>query len=496
MRKDFLKKLFRIEILLVILILFGVFMRFYKLDGPLEGDEVIYGISTMKFHKQGFTAGRDYVLEHPPLGKWIVGLPSNYINADYKPLKFLDKDMFVWAYIAYDALAKNYVALRTMEAVLGVSSLLLIFIIARQLFGFRAALWSTVIAALSFEMIGYSRVIFMESPMIFFTLLTLFLYINYLKSSNRKRLLYFGLFFISLTVTLLTRHIQPLFLLPIFAVSQFLLNRNVKENLYVLALIGISYYMVFYVIFPQDIFSFGQARFGQSSALGFISFKIFQVIGHLIFRNSFLFLASLIAIGYITIQKGMKIRESIHPVLIIFFALSFAAFSVLSFPLPRHYVFMFLPLYIVGGYALEQVTKNKILYAVFILLAIVNVGMLVQQFPHFLTYFSLGGFQFQSMATMQPEDFQKKMDALDAANASNVMTNDPNVLIFFNGQKSPLTPAIDVYCNDKTVESLDLTNLTIFYIPPKDLDIANNPFVCPLLKVELSKTANVKILEA
>lgn len=493
---DLFKKTFRVEIVLIILILVGVFLRFHNLDMPLHGDEMIFGISALKLHHQGFEAGKDFVAEHPPLGKWFVGLPSEFINADYDSLKLLSRDMFVWSYLAYDALANNFIAMRVMEALMGTIALFLIFLITKKLFGFTPALWSTALAALSFEMVGYSRVIFMEAPMILFALLSLFLYINYLNSSGKKRFLYFGLFFISLTATLLTRHIQPLFLLPIFVVSQFFINRrDMKENIYFLLFIGISYYLVFHVIFPQDILGFGQSRFGYSSPLGFISPK-FDVIGHLIFRNSFLFLASLIAMVYIAIQTiRKKMTDKIHPVLIIFFVLAFLIFSSLSFTLPRHYIFMFLPLYILGGYALHKVSSNKILLVGLILLAAINAAQLVQSSPDFLTYTNFGLDNFQSFPTAASEELENRLNALEEEKTSRVMTNDVNVLIFFKGEAIPITPALDVMCTNSTISSTDLNDITILYVPHSSkFNFLTDQFVCGLLRAKVVES-NIKLLE-
>lgn len=493
---DKFRKVLRIEIVLVILILFGIYFRFYNLDIPLNGDEIIFGIGAMKFHQQDFDAGKNFVREHPPLGKWIIGIPSSFIDADYKPLKLLGEDMFVWSYIAYDALENNFIAMRVVEAILGVASLFLIFLIARKLFGFSAAIWSVTLAALSFEMIGYSRVIFMENPMIVFILLTLFFYINYLKSVGKKRVVYIGLFLISLTATLLTRHIQPLFLLPIFAASQFFLNRDMKENIYIFILLAISYYVAFQVIFPQDILGYGQSRFGYSNIFGFFSFKMFGVIGHLLFRNSLLFLAAIVSIGYMAyqiIQKRID-REALRSVPVIFFAMAFLIFSFLSFPLPRHYIFMFLPLYMIGGYALSYVTKNKILLWVMILLAVINASQIVQYFPNFLSYTNFGLNGFESFPSATFEELETRLDTLAEENVSKMMTNDLNVLIYFNGQKSALTPALQAVCTNEMIGLVDVENLTVLYVAHSKSNFMNDQFICPMLKEKLV-VSNIKILE-
>ncbi|MBI2084702.1 MAG: phospholipid carrier-dependent glycosyltransferase [Candidatus Aenigmarchaeota archaeon] len=496
MKQGLIKKLFSIETVLIIFIFAGIFFRFYNLAIPLQGDEVIYGIASMKFHQESYEAGKDYVLEHPPLGKWLVGLPSKFIDANYDTFKLLGKDMFVWAYMGYDALGKNYVALRTMVAVGGVLSLILIFLIARKLFGTTAALWSTALASLSFELVGFSRMIFMETPMILFSLLTLYVYLHYLDSSNKKRILYLGLFFISLVATLLTRHIQPLFLLPIFAVCQFALNKNLKENLYVLLFLGLSYYLVFHIIFPQDIIGYGGSRFGYSSIFGFFSFKLFDVVMSLLVRNSLLFLASLCSLGYIGYKiVNKKQKMELNPVLI-FFIMSAAMFSILSFPLPRHYIFMFIPLYILGGYALHYASKNRILKLGLVALAIVNVGMLAFYSPQFLTYtnFGISGFESVPNAYDQFSNLRNRLNALN--DTERLVTNDPNLLIFFESQKMPIPPAVEPVCNNATISTLDLDNITVLYAPHSSkLDFENDPYICPLFKSKLLESSNVRIIE-
>ncbi len=489
-----LKKILKIEFLLIFLIVFGVFFRFYQLDTVLLGDEVIYGISAMKFHQESFTAGKDYVLEHPPLGKWLVGLPSKFIDADYSSLKLLGKDLFVWSYMAYDPLMKNFEAIRTMEAIGGVISVILIFLISRKLFGFRAALWSTLLASLSFEMIGYSRIIYMETPMIMFVLLTLFLYINYLKSAGKKRTMFLGLFVTSLICTLLTRQIQPLFLIPIFTVAQFYINRNLKENIYFLLFLGISYFMVFHVIFPFDILSYGPGRYGESSVFSLVSFKTFSVIAHTLFRNSLIFTASLIALAYVAFKSGKKIKEEIHPTILIFFALSFLIFSFLSFPLPRHYIFMFLPLFIAGGYALNKISENKIVAAGLVLLVLINIVQLFQFSPNFLTYTNFGVDSFQVLSSESSQDVSKGLNTATNSNSSRIMSNDMNTLIFFNGEKLPITPALEETCNNQTINSMDVRDLTIVYVKHSNtFNFMTDPYVCPLLKEKLAASNAILI---
>ncbi len=491
-----LKKIPLLEVSLVILILFGVFFRFYNLNVPLNGDEVIFGISAIKTHQQSFEAGKDYVKEHPPLGKFIIGLPSIFIEADYEPLKLLGPDMFVWGYAAYDALSKNYVAIRVMEAVEGVAALFLIFLIGNRLFGLRAAIWSTVVASLSFEMVGYSRVIFLENSLVVFALLTLLLYLNYIKSAGKKRFLYLGLFFVSITATLLTRHIQPLFMLPIFAISQFVVNKDIKENIYFLILLGAAYYLVFTIIFPQDIIGFGQSRFGFSNALGFFSFRMHTVMGHLILRNSFLFLAALVASSYLVYRHASKKEKfDVHPTIIVFFILSFIIFSVLSFTLPRHYIFMFLPLYLISGYALDKITAHKILLWLVLAIAAFNVVQLAQTSPYFLTYSNFGFEQFQSFPNEEAALLEKRLEILNSEGTTFVISNDFNTLAFFKGDKAALPPSLGETCSNETMNSLNVGGATVLYVSSgKGLNFDNDPYICPLFKEKVA-ASNVKIIE-
>src|SRR3989338_775631 len=109
-----------VNYILIILIIIGIFLMFYNLGQEyILADEQYSIISAIKIHSQDLKTGIMYFQEHPGLGKWLVGLPVNFISANYAPINILGPNMFAWAFVGYEAFAKNYVAIRYMNALIG-----------------------------------------------------------------------------------------------------------------------------------------------------------------------------------------------------------------------------------------------------------------------------------------------------------------------------------------------------------------------------------------
>jgi dolichyl-phosphate-mannose--protein O-mannosyl transferase len=160
-------------IFLIISIGIGIFVRFYGIGNSyLEGDEPSWIVSEIKLHHPGSYDARLNLYEHPPIARWFIGLPTSYISADYTMTVALPPNMNVWAYLA--PLKEVYVPLREVSAVFGALSILLIFLIAKNIYGTKAGIWSATIAALSFDLIFYSRWVLSESVFLVMTLFTLY----------------------------------------------------------------------------------------------------------------------------------------------------------------------------------------------------------------------------------------------------------------------------------------------------------------------------------
>lgn len=70
-----------------------------------------------------------------------------------------------------------------------------------------------------------------------------------------------------------------------------------------------------------------------------------------------------------------------------------------------------------------------------------------------------------------------------------------NLLMFFDGQKSSLTPSMEEVCNNSAIKSFDVKNVTVVYlIHSTKFNFANDPYVCPFLR-EFLLQGNAKVLE-
>src|SRR3989344_1554458 len=177
-----------LRIALVVFILLGIFLRFYKIDSEyLWNDESVFIISALKFHHQSYEDGSLYVLGYPPLGKWILGLVSVFGKFDDVLLKILTTDMFALKHIPISLIDKYYLPMRILVATLGALSVFIIYLITKQTFGVDSALWSTTIMSLSVTQILFSRHAFLDIIMVFLFLCTFFFYLKYVNSMILKQ---------------------------------------------------------------------------------------------------------------------------------------------------------------------------------------------------------------------------------------------------------------------------------------------------------------------
>jgi len=289
---------------LIFCILFGIFVRFYSLDRAfIIRDGVDFMIAGIKLNHNNPYDARLWNLEHPPVGKWLIGFPTRFIDADYENTLSIPMNMYVWQYKAWDGLKDTYVAMRLMYAIFGSLTVLLVFLISRNLHGYEAGLWSATVASLSFDLIDYSRGGMAEIYMCFFTLATVFTYLKYLESTSElEKTRYLVLTFIFFTLNLGTRSLQPLFLMPILALSQFVINKGkTKENIYFTTVLLAGFYVFMYVIYPPSVRDLSMSFHHQvTSPLELVSFKFSfpRVIMSLFTRNSYLFTAGVILLGY------------------------------------------------------------------------------------------------------------------------------------------------------------------------------------------------------
>ncbi|MBL7206322.1 MAG: phospholipid carrier-dependent glycosyltransferase [Candidatus Aenigmarchaeota archaeon] len=493
---------------LIFCILFGIFFRFYDLGSAfMFRDEPITFIGGIKLHYDNPYDGRLWNYEHPAVAKWFIGLPTRFIATDYNEILQIPTNMYVWLYVGYEALSKTYVAMRLLTALFGVLSLALIFLITRELYGTKAGLWSTVIAALSFDLILYSRITFYETYLITFFLSSIFLYIKYLKTrESGKRILYMALTFVFVTLTIGTRSFNPLFIIPILLLSQFIINRRrMKENLLFIVLLIVSLRIVFFHIYPPEIRDIAQAAHGITSLGSIMGFSLIQEIMIIFSRNSYLFIASILITIYSVLRVTRNnegeprrtisltwIKESIKnpkPVLIISIAfwIIFLGFGFSRYGTDARYlIILFLPLFIMAGKPMIKMAKNKMILSILIILIIVNMYGIVAAFPYFGDYSNFGDPLWNRFVGTHEHQgaVRNAMKYLESQGNPSVVTSEPNILIFYPGDADSIPIPNGKRCNPSYIEKLKKAEPYVVYntISPDNSNIENDMYTCPAFR--------------
>lgn len=161
--------------LLILVVFMAAFVRFFKLSAPdsVVFDEVHFGKFASKYIKTQY-----FVDVHPPLAKLLITLSAFVFGYDGQ---FDFKDIGK----VYEEVP--YIAMRTLPAMLGVATIPLAYLTLRAL-DCRATTSLLASFFLTFEngMITQSRHILLDSPLIFFTALTTFLWCGFCNEDKQE----------------------------------------------------------------------------------------------------------------------------------------------------------------------------------------------------------------------------------------------------------------------------------------------------------------------
>ncbi len=495
-----MQKFSSVQYILFAVILLGLFLRFYDLGSEYGfSDEQLSMVSTIKIARQDLQSGLLFFQEHPPLGKWLIGLPVRFIDADYSPLRFLGPNMFAWAPLAYDALAKNFQAIRIANAFFGgVLSLLFIYLIVKMLWGFDAALWSTALAAVSFDLIFMSRHDnLMKILAISLVLGTLYFYLRYVQEKNQERKYAFlGAMLIFLTFALGSRSFDPLFVLPTLVISQFYLRRSkeeMQENILFVALLAVSFYFVFFYIYPAEARAFAQAHLDAQGPLALVGFTLFPVIKNLLTRNSYLFSAVflLIAASFAYFAKQKKehaffvdfvtpVRaRGVQSVAIIFFLVSFFCISLTRLGGGTYDISIFSGVFLLAGPILQKVAQYKHLKFVLLFLLVANSAQLVYGFPYNIWEYSNFGAGRKLGSIVIEHDLPNEVfQVLGERQNPFLLSNTVNTLLFYKGERMPIIIPGESRCDPKIFAELKKIKAHVLITSG---DVADQ-YICPLFK--------------
>ncbi len=304
---------FRFEyVLLILLILFGIFFRFYELEqGHVSGDESIYLVGAVKYHAK--TKVYDPVrwnYEHPPIAKYLMGLPVLFLGQDFPKIASLGVNLYVGIYSVYNEIQSTYVYLRMMSAIFGVLLLLVVFLIAKRAYGFKTALWSTALVSLSFDFITFSRLGYLDIYMLFLyslAILLLILFMDYFEKNRKLSYIFLILSGASFILTLGTKAFYGITLPIILLAAFWFRTRDSKHLLYYFALLLLCFGIFSLVIFPYTISSLSTEHF-RDIAIAF-SFNLPTLIFLIFTRNSYLFLIGVIVVLFSLGRKFIKYEQ-------------------------------------------------------------------------------------------------------------------------------------------------------------------------------------------
>lgn len=501
---------------LIFSILVGIFVRFWGIgESYLEGDESIWMVSSIKLHFPSAYDPRLYGYEHPPTARWFIGLPAKFINADFGPTMAIPMEMFVYNYFV--PFKEVYVPTRMVSAIFGLFSVVLVFLISRNLFGLKAAIWSTVLASLSFDLIFFSRWTLSESVFIGLALFTIYFYIKYLQEkAPEKRLVLMIAAIIFFTLALGTRAFTPMFLIPVLIISQLLLNRKfIKENMIFFVLLAVGIYMNFYVIWPPEVRDLGQKLHGVYSASDILKFSALDVVLVNVYRNSYLYLFSILLLlynciiffkrnpdGATTYNKLSNYIKNPNSSLVIWLLLivSIGGFTFTKYTQTKYMVILFVPIYILLGSVLEKASKNRILSFILIFLVAINFLFFARAYPYYSEYQNFyfgkcGDYMISCSSTGWQNhipELKQAISYLEGVGTPPVMTNEFNILAFYKGDTIPLI-ATDPRCNLNDVAGLAKKYKYIVYWGSRgaQTDLRIDPYFCQYLRqlpMDLVKT--------
>ncbi|MEK7096810.1 MAG: glycosyltransferase family 39 protein [Patescibacteria group bacterium] len=364
--------------ILIAALLFGIFLRFYRLDGFLTflGDQ----------GRDAIIVKRIISLEHFP----AIGAPTSIGQVYLGP--------FYYYFIAPWLLFFNYQPIGLAFGVALFSSLYLLinYFVVRELFDKRVALISTIFLSFSSVLIDFSRFSWNPNLLPLFTLLTVYFVIKSLKTNKWY---YFALSgaFISFCIQL---HYLSLFLLPpigiIYIIDLFKYRKHAIGKL-VNWLIGLFSFIIFsspLIIFDLRHDFLNSKLFlalFQSSGTSFLT-KINSLFDSFYYLNLYSFNINLnkffvyLLLFFLTIILFTLIKKKSNLKTFIFiFLLTILGMSLYSGPKHPHYFVILYPLYyiIISNFLVfsKEIGWEKYLTIIFV---IGFIFLNFQKYPYFI----------------------------------------------------------------------------------------------------------------
>jgi 4-amino-4-deoxy-L-arabinose transferase-like glycosyltransferase len=467
--------------ILILAIAAGIFFRAHNLNYPfLINDEMHIAVGILKMHHVSFEFGMMALWNHPPLGRWVQGIFTIPLyDSSFEILKYIPVHLFALSHLAFLPVKKALFAMRLNSLFLGLLSMLFVYLTAKKIYSKETALWATALFSLSLDFIVYSRIIFMEVSMIFFTITSVYVYVQYLyftkpDHSLKKRILLI-LFLVSLTFLVNTRQFQPLIiaasLLLHFLVYNYAKFKDVTKTL-VASIELITIYVISALATVLFIYSpLPPKEFSHSSILQF-GFNAPRILEVLLLRNSYISLLGIIFIivfclsqrkrikSYLLKFENIASKEMLPVFLFVFGFLAMSPFKfVPKYELIRYSVFLLLYLVIIEAEVFRRAVNNKNnFFVVIIVIVFLASGYQIyvagnQDVP-FLpsSNFNVPGYgigRFEGLFNFSIYDELEKLGNPD------ILTDEYRLLLFYKGNVDiePIVEGSD-FCNQKYFDYL------------------------------------------
>src|SRR3989338_9218204 len=377
---------------LIFCIMVGIFVRFFNLNTYVFFDEAPNIISGIKFYHQTMKDGANYVAEHPPLARFLMGISSIFISSDYSTLKYFATTNYSQLFYGFEAIRDNFVWMRVISALAG-----------------------------------------------------------------------------SLTI----------FFMPSLVLSNFLIKKKFDKEFFSLVFIAAVVFSIFYFVVwpPQN--SGTLLKLKENYITSFFGLSLPDVVSSIFFRNSYLFLFAIFSSLAILICKYKFIpnllrekseRKNCIFMCLAYFLVSFSVFSIIDisvyvayFNLVRYTIILYIPLAIFCGWGLSKICENKIILLFLVFLILVNFYSIFISFPNHIQGYSNFGFEKYSGSVSDAKLIEDEIAFLKEKGEPEVITNQLNILLFYEKSERLPSFAIKEECNQQNLNKILKTKKYIIY---------------------------------
>lgn len=333
--------------------LFGVFIaiillvRISGLNLNIYTDETVFALEG----KDGFKDFSKIVPEHPPIPIFLYSLYGSFFG-------------------------NSNVAFRLVPFTFSALSLIMVYLLAKNLYDKRIAIASVSLMAISFWHTLASLQVDIDGALLTFMILcTFFFYIKYVQTNTSKWLLFTGIFF---GLAILTK-LPGVLIIPIIFLYDILSKKSIKGSIFTISIVAFLGILIFFLVFGFTYFlkiNFIGTIFHHGGVATKLRLSLFPLLYILIWGTPLLVFTALLSISKF---KKRDIFLYIWIIIPIIFYL-FVGIPNLS-PYDRYFMVLIPPLSILSGkYVAENFSKRFLMLFMlslaisFIIILIMNIS--------------------------------------------------------------------------------------------------------------------------